>query len=1646
MDFHTHPILDSIKHHGRLIPFWRRVIRIQFVLVIVLLFGVRETGIAQTDPNAGILPFSVQLGGPYDFVNPATSAITIIVPVRSKSGKIPFSFSLAANSHAFLTITSHGIYWAVDKGFKQATPFPSAGAPPAIQSFCNGNTNQPDYTYNNFYVVDQTGATHPLPNGGIDEIGCNGYPTSRTAMTQDGSGYTLQVSATPPVGYAAVIYDRSGNNLSTSGTLPCVTNKLADPDGVQVSGSLDCNTNLITYTDTLEAPVLKASANSSFGPSPNTFTYTDASGNNQTVTVSFTTYAWQQTVFGCGQKEIQSPNSSFPTSITIPGVGTLGISYEQTPGKGNTYTTGRIGSLAYPDGETVSYTYSGGNNGVNCNSGVVPILTRTITDAQGHIEGKWTYVNSNNGSFAYLQNFTVTETDLAGNNTVYSFSGGIETEVQTYHGLVSPSNLLMTRITCYNAKFASCPTPSTFPYDPNNPKPMSQTDVYTYLGNSKSASVVETKFNTTGTKAEVKQYDIGAAPSLPPSGPPTGTPVFDEILSYNNWNGASCGPLANYIYDRVCVDTIVGASNGMLSQLKYTYDAAGHGHPVTTSKFVGGSAYLSLSASYNANGTPSTVKDANGTVTTYAYNGVGGCNGIFPTSLTITGTGLPTGGLTSSTQWDCNGGVITKTIDANKNPTGYGYVSQGSQPDPRWRTLSVTDPLNYVTWTTYTPAASGTPATVEKALTFNNNSSTVDGLTTIDAFGRVGMSENRTSPGSSGFDNIVQYGYGWTSKGPFMTKTIPSGTSGTTTQLDALGRIATITDGGRGTTTYCYGGTSGCPSSSQDVLVTLGPAPSGENTKMRQYEYDGLGRLTSVCEILASGGTPCGQSSAASGYRTSYAYSVLAAGGSQLVVTQGAQKRTYIYDGLTRLTSETNPESGTTVYTYDSDSSGTCPGTYKGDLVKRVDNALNVTCYTYDGLHRKLSASYSGPNTTANRYFVYDAASVNGNSMANAKGRMAEAYTATSVTGSKITDEGFGYTARGELSDFYESTPHSGDYYYVPMTYWANGLLETFGPFLTEDQMGFVPDSEGRAGAVHDFYYGSNPVPSITYNAASQPTQAMTSCLGSTCYPITYQYDPNTLRMTQYSAALNGGTISGTLTWNPNGSLQQLTIADPFNGADVQNCTYNADDLGRIASVNCMNGSTSVWAQNFSYDAFGNLTKSGSISWMPGYNSSTNQYTLAGTSYDANGNLLNDTFNKYTWDAERKVLSTAYIEGGGENWAFTYDAFGHKVELSVNGSYRTSYVTLGNFKLTAVGQSPNYSEYPFPGGSMLSELGGSTGVQLGDWLGTSRAFWSYTGGGFSQSGAHAPFGESYSYNGGYPEDFTGQPNDGNMTNTTYYFPERQYRSSQGRWLSPDPAGMAAVDVTNPQSWNRYAYVLNNPLSNIDITGLECVWDNGSYDAADDPHTGTPGTCEQSGGYWLPHSYFEQNNLADWSPDANSDIANYAQNFTATVIATPCSTKATTGQRVTAGIQGTLNIGLAARKFDQAGTEAAESVVAAPLTEGQSLWGLLKAGYDALSASGQALSGMGQIYIAASSNLQGGQEIQQAGDIISGPLFGVPTLIATKNAATAQTWANRESFLTAGAGFVNSKTITGAIQSTADFGLSVMGLASDDGCN
>ncbi|HZT74514.1 MAG TPA: RHS repeat-associated core domain-containing protein [Terriglobales bacterium] len=80
-----------------------------------------------------------------------------------------------------------------------------------------------------------------------------------------------------------------------------------------------------------------------------------------------------------------------------------------------------------------------------------------------------------------------------------------------------------------------------------------------------------------------------------------------------------------------------------------------------------------------------------------------------------------------------------------------------------------------------------------------------------------------------------------------------------------------------------------------------------------------------------------------------------------------------------------------------------------------------------------------------------------------------------------------------------------------------------------------------------------------------------------------------------------------------------------------------------------------------------------------------------------------------------------------------------------------------------------------------------------------------------------PFGEEAQATGAEYK-WTNQIRDANALD---HFAFRTYSSNLARWLSPDPAGLAAVDPADPQSWDRYSYVANRPLAATDPLGLMC---------------------------------------------------------------------------------------------------------------------------------------------------------------------------------------------------------------------------------
>jgi hypothetical protein len=61
-------------------------------------------------------------------------------------------------------------------------------------------------------------------------------------------------------------------------------------------------------------------------------------------------------------------------------------------------------------------------------------------------------------------------------------------------------------------------------------------------------------------------------------------------------------------------------------------------------------------------------------------------------------------------------------------------------------------------------------------------------------------------------------------------------------------------------------------------------------------------------------------------------------------------------------------------------------------------------------------------------------------------------------------------------------------------------------------------------------------------------------------------------------------------------------------------------------------------------------------------------------------------------------------------------------------------------------------------------------------------------------------------------------------------------------------------VSNPQSWNRYAYVLNNPLVNIDPLGMDCeygTWSEGGFLTTGYlPNVTNAQQCSKEGGEWI----------------------------------------------------------------------------------------------------------------------------------------------------------------------------------------------------
>jgi RHS repeat-associated protein len=238
------------------------------------------------------------------------------------------------------------------------------------------------------------------------------------------------------------------------------------------------------------------------------------------------------------------------------------------------------------------------------------------------------------------------------------------------------------------------------------------------------------------------------------------------------------------------------------------------------------------------------------------------------------------------------------------------------------------------------------------------------------------------------------------------------------------------------------------------------------------------------------------------------------------------------------------------------------------------------------------------------------------------------------------------------------------------------------------------------------------------------------------------------------------------------------------------------------------------------------------------YDSGTGRMTIPGVTgpyYDSNGNVIKDGFHSYTWDA-------AGLPHSIDGLLYTYDALGRAVEVDSGGS-QLVYTPLGQRLGFMSGQTYQKGRVPLVAGAWARYLASGLAVyRHPDWLGSVRLS-STPSQTVYYDGARAPYGEPYAEWGTADHIFTGAYQD--TVGDLYDFPFRENHPTQGRWLSPDPAGLAAADPTNPQSLNRYAYVTNNPLAFTDPLGLYAV----DFDCLGEDIAGFP--MDICGGWALP---------------------------------------------------------------------------------------------------------------------------------------------------------------------------------------------------
>lgn len=1181
----------------------------------------------------------------------------------------------------------------------------------------------------------------------------------RTGYSTDGAGYYLD--ATNPAVWK--IYRPDGT------IIPATLTAIPDTNGNYISRAVVGGE--VRWIDTAGRVALKIVNNAT----NKEFKILDTNGAYRTLTVTYTTKD-VRTNFGCpGVAEYQASAVTLPAAILLPNGTRYDFTYETTPGF-PAKTTGRLLRVTLPYGNSgrgfyeFSYpTQSGQNGGIDCSSGDVRDLTKNVdSTGDGTTDSTWRFVRTKNGQNEWetLVTYPRLPYDTVANESWHLFntSGQIKEE-RLYQGSKATGTLLSSLAT---AHVGGTSAPSS--------------ELVT-LGDGSQARVVYS-YDSYGLLTKIKEYDYGATA---PATTPFRTTVYswDRTIPYVSRNlitlltqavvraGDETGPIVSrtdYAYDGT-VDRnadgtadnpcITGAAQHDDANYSCAFQYRGNLRKITRYQTPAtGGGPIVTEFTFDNLGNLRAADDDDAKLSQWTYSAA--TQWSFP-DAEISGAD-PTTQLTRSVLYNSFLGVPTSFTDESCATTTMQYDIHG-------RITLLTRPDGAQVTFVHDDAARTVRATYPL-----QGFDTLRRELVLDPLGRVARAVE--SKGSGGIVSQVDFQYD--PLGRTLRHSVPYLGAGAPywneTRVDAAGRpVLVIPPDGTATWNnhrYVYTGAT--------VTIT-DPA-----LKQIRQRYDSAGRLIAVVEPDASTG--------ALTQETNYTYDALDA---LTTVTQGAQLRTFVRDGLGRVTTAQSAEAtGSVSYQYDRYS----------QVTQRVDARGVITTYQYDGLNRLTRTSYnvgsSGVSATADVVRTYG-----GSCAAHDRGRLV-----SMVDGSG--SESYSYDLLGRRTQFQRVA--GGTTYTIGYTYNTAGQVTSM-TLPSGRTLATQYDAAGRAVRYYDSQTGYNYVDGATYNASGRPLGWVhgNGVVANLAYlperqllsSVTYQRASTSLFSLAYdyfdSAVPNEGN---------NGAIRRA--ADSVDSGRTLRYAY--DPLKRLATA-ATTGSAAypAWGLMWTYDRYGNRTAQTATTGAPpsnvlSINTTNNRISLPGYSFDAHGNEIAAPSRSAQYDAANNLVSATV---NGTTATYAYNGNGYRVSSTVGGA-TTVQLRDGSQLLAEYSGGTLAREYLYFGGRLVATYdGGALRYYLRD--GASVRVVTDGAGTTVGSQAHYPFGESW-YDAGTTSKWKFTSFERDLVTTDDHAIFRYLSPQSGRFRSPD---RLAGSLERPQTLNRYAYAVNDPVNQVDPLGL-----------------------------------------------------------------------------------------------------------------------------------------------------------------------------------------------------------------------------------